>query len=664
MWRQLILFLSLCGLGGAAGAQPLEVDASSSSFEVSGHLSVSPLQTQFASPEDALSAYRSGQFEKLPAFMGRGMQKDAVWLAFDMHGARTLDESLVVQVGPAVLDHVAVWQADAAGRLSLIGSAGDQAPLNQVAVPGFKPSFALRLAGGAINTVLLRIQTTGTNTAIVKLYRAEHFPSVQATEGLLLGSALTAYLIMGIVALGMFWVLRERIYLLWLVMILVMASYAFMSTGMGYRYLHWDDLSNINKLTNAFLIAAFVTNLVFVNLLFNFKSLHRWLHRLFTSWAVLAPLLGIFGILLSSPALAALILSSLFLMTIVAVTGIVLQMVRRHPESLRYGPFFVLYLANVAASMLAANGMGLPLSEWTSSGAQVAGICNLLSLQVAMFSRAMDTRRKHAQERARLLTQLTQQNQELEARVEHRTVSLSRALHEVQQAASAQRHLLSMASHEFRTPAAWIKASLDSMDILKAQVPPEIAKRLTNMRQASVRMIDLANNLINEDRLHELSLKPHRAALDLRQLAVEVMARYSANPEVVANLPEGPLYVTGDPALLAIALHNLIDNALRHGRPHEPEHQRVSVSLKVLPGHVELQVADNGPGIPESQRESVFERYHAGPYRDFNDNEGKVSTSSGLGLSIVQDIAHAHGGQALVCHNQPHGAMLVLSLPI
>jgi K+-sensing histidine kinase KdpD len=79
---------------------------------------------------------------------------------------------------------------------------------------------------------------------------------------------------------------------------------------------------------------------------------------------------------------------------------------------------------------------------------------------------------------------------------------------------------------------------------------------------------------------------------------------------------------------------------------------------------VEFQVADNGPGIPDGKKEWVFERYHAGPYRDFSDNNGKTSTSSGLGLSIVQDIAHAHGGRALVHDNQPHGAILVLRLPI
>ena len=663
MWLPLILLLSMCGAGSLLQAQPVEVDTRSASFEVAGHLWASPLQSHFAGPEEALAAYRGGQFQKLPGYLGRGYQKDAVWLAFDVPAAHGELKFLVAQVGPAHLDRVSAWQANGAGHLRLLGNVGDQVPLAQVELPAFKPSFALQLLGSS-STVLMRIQTNGPKIAIVKLYRAEHFPSVQASEGLLLGSTLIAYLMMGIVALGMFWVLRERIYLLWLAMILAMLGYALMANGLGYLYLDWADLSNVNKLTNAFLIATFVTNLVFINLFFNFKALHRWLYRLFIGWAVLTPLLGSVSILLTLPALGALILISLFLMMIIAVIGIVLQMVRRDHAGLRYGPLFVLYLMVVAASMLAGNGIWLPLSEWTSSGWQVAGLCNLLSLQFAMFSRAREAQRKHAQERTRLLSQLTQQNLELEARVQDRTASLSKALQDVHQAESAQRQLLAMASHEFRTPAAWIKASLDSLVILKDQIPPEITKRLTNMRQASLRMIGLANDLINEDRLHELALKPHMAALDLRQLAAQVMARYGSNPEVVAELGTGPLPIAGDSALLGIALHNLIDNALRHGRPSGPENQLILVSLQVQTDHVEFQVADNGPGIPDSKKEWVFERYHADPYRDFADSNAKTSTSSGLGLSIVQDIAQAHGGQALVRDNQPHGAILVLSLPI
>jgi signal transduction histidine kinase len=75
-------------------------------------------------------------------------------------------------------------------------------------------------------------------------------------------------------------------------------------------------------------------------------------------------------------------------------------------------------------------------------------------------------------------------------------------------------------------------------------------------------------------------------------------------------------------------------------------------------------LADNGTGISDSKKEWVFERYHAGTYRDSRDSDGEESTSSGLGLSIVQDIAQAHGGQVFVRDSQPHGAILAFRLPV
>ena len=664
MWRQLILFLLLCSLRGSLGAQPVEVDSSGAGFEVAGHLWASPLQTHFAGPEEALAAYRSGQFQKLPGYLGRGYQKDAVWLAFDVPAAQGEPRLLVAQVGPAYLDDVSVWQADAAGHLRLLGRAGDQVPLKQVDIPALKPSFALQLARGASSTVLLRIQTTSAQVAMVKLYRATNYPSAQATESLLLGLESAAFLMMSLVAMGMFWVLRERIYLLWLAAILTAAGQAFMASGMGYFYLNWDDLYNVNRYTNSFTVGGIVVTTIFANVLFDFKSLHRWLHSLVISLAMLALIIFITGFALTLQMRTGILVLIFILMHFVSFICIVLQMLRRHPTSLRYGPMFLLLFLVGAVTMLAVGSSWLPFSEMSASAWQVANLCNLLSLQIAMFSRARQAQRNHAQERTRLLNQLTEQNQELEARVERRTASLSKALHDVQQAESSQRQLLAMASHEFRTPAAWIKSSLDSLVILKDQIPPEIEMRLTNMRQASLRMIGLANDLINEDRLHELALKPHLAALDLRQLAVQVIARYDSNPVVVVDLGTGVLQITGDAALLGIALHNLIDNALRHGQPAAPERQLIRVSLQVQNDRVEFQVADNGPGVPDSKKEWVFERYHAGPYQDFADTTGMTSTSSGLGLSIVQDIAQAHGGLAVLRDVHPHGAMLVLSLPI
>jgi len=303
-----------------------------------------------------------------------------------------------------------------------------------------------------------------------------------------------------------------------------------------------------------------------------------------------------------------------------------------------------------------------PYSELVFYGWQITGFLNLLSLQVAMFARARQVQHNHEAERTRLLDQLTRHNQRLEEQVSTRTQSLSIALGSVQQAESEQRQLLSMASHEFRTPAAMIKASLDSLTYLQDSIAPEVQTRLENIRRASARMLALSNNLIDQDRLIELSLKPRLQPVDLCALVAEVLAHYAASDQVQARLPDAPVTVNADASLLSIALHNLIDNALRYGQPTEPDAlvpatPCVTVTLCRLPDALELQVADLGPGIVDAEKQKVFERFHAVAH-------GGRPVSSGLGLAIVQSITQAHGGQALVRDNLPHGAVLVLRLPV
>jgi signal transduction histidine kinase len=224
---------------------------------------------------------------------------------------------------------------------------------------------------------------------------------------------------------------------------------------------------------------------------------------------------------------------------------------------------------------------------------------------------------------------------------------LRQALAELAQAEAEQRQLLSLASHEFRTPAAMIQTSLDSLKFLAEEVPPQVETRLGNMRKATQRLIRLANSLIAQDRLRErrLGLSPGR--VDLRALIDGVVSAY---PEPIRwQPPEQPVLLDADPELLTIALHNLIDNALRHGRGEPPE-----IRLQVMMGAVELAVADLGEGVPDDLKSAVFERFY---HRD-------GSPGSGIGLSIVLKIAHLHGGEAGVRDNPPHGAVFYLRLPL
>ena len=109
----------------------------------------------------------------------------------------------------------------------------------------------------------------------------------------------------------------------------------------------------------------------------------------------------------------------------------------------------------------------------------------------------------------------------------------------------------------------------------------------------------------------------------------------------------------GDGILLSIALHNLIDNALRyHESVDFPIIVSIEESLNPEDHWIELRVADRGSGIPDTDKELIFQRFYS--------TQGEQS--SGLGLSIVRSIAQVHGGSVFALDNTPRGAVLVIRL--
>lgn len=234
-----------------------------------------------------------------------------------------------------------------------------------------------------------------------------------------------------------------------------------------------------------------------------------------------------------------------------------------------------------------------------------------------------------------------------------RKAKLSQMLSQLGQSESDQRMLLSVVSHEFRTPTAIIKASLDSLAFFKDQIPADVASRLENIGKASQRLNELANNLIAFDRVQELALKPQMEMLNLGRLASDVLAQYPADNKLRLQLPDYPLLLEGDSILLGIALHNLIDNALRY---HANAEVPIIISIEQVVDDIHhwlvIKVADQGQGIPDAQKELVFQRFYS----------TKGSQSDGLGLSIVKSIAISHGGNAFALDNQPRGAVMVMQL--
>ncbi len=219
-----------------------------------------------------------------------------------------------------------------------------------------------------------------------------------------------------------------------------------------------------------------------------------------------------------------------------------------------------------------------------------------------------------------------------------------------------QRQFVADASHELRTPLTVIGGQLE---VLAAERKPshEEIQRVQRLVSAEIartsRLVDDMLLLAGSEHRDFLRLR----TVELRQFLEDLWSTTTAGHDrrfELGRIPDGTLEC--DPDRLAQALRNLIDNALSHT---EARTGSVSLDTSVLPdGAVRFTVSDDGPGIPEEQRERIFDRFHR-----TDEARGRVAGGAGLGLAIVQAIAEAHGGSVRSVAPTVKGACFELELP-
>ncbi|MEN2739759.1 HAMP domain-containing sensor histidine kinase [Microbacterium sp. X-17] len=220
------------------------------------------------------------------------------------------------------------------------------------------------------------------------------------------------------------------------------------------------------------------------------------------------------------------------------------------------------------------------------------------------------------------------------------------------------RQFVADASHELRTPLASIRGYAELTRRSPHELPQDVTRSLGRIESEATRMTSLVEDLLLLARLDE-GRELDRDPVDLSLLLIDALSdAHAAGPDHVwhIDLPEEPVEVLGD----APRLHQVVVNLLANARVHTPEGTRVVAALAVDAATREavVTVSDDGPGIPEELRDTLFERFARG-----DSSRNRATGSTGLGLAIVSAVVEAHGGTVTVA-SEPGSTVFTVRLPL
>lgn len=215
------------------------------------------------------------------------------------------------------------------------------------------------------------------------------------------------------------------------------------------------------------------------------------------------------------------------------------------------------------------------------------------------------------------------------------------------------RAFIAEAAHQMRTPLAALRAQ--AQEALESEDPADLRRGLRAVDRNAARLSRLLNQLLSDATvIHRSDIRrfEHFDLLHALRRAVRDTVPSDGGTRVNILTDEVKAPLLGDGLILCEAIKNLIDNAIRHGGGEGGE---IDLVLKRTPDAYLIRVADRGPGIPNEQRDIVFERFVRGE---------SGSSGAGLGLPIVRQAVESHGGTITLSDREGGGLVVEMRLPM
>lgn len=238
------------------------------------------------------------------------------------------------------------------------------------------------------------------------------------------------------------------------------------------------------------------------------------------------------------------------------------------------------------------------------------------------------------------------------------TILVFHDLTRLKQLENTRQEFVANVSHELRTPLSLIKGYVETLNDGAKDQPEIAAKFLQTIQRNADRLTFLIEDLLTISQLESGQIILNPRPLQLHAAAQRVVEDLESKAqrkkvEITNRIPE-TVVVDVDPDRLQQVFSNLIDNAIKYGRPEGS----VSITAKPSDDNIEVAVIDDGPGIPPDALERIFERF----YR-VDKARSREQGGTGLGLSIVKHIVQCHGGKVWATSESGKGTVFYFTLP-
>ena len=219
-------------------------------------------------------------------------------------------------------------------------------------------------------------------------------------------------------------------------------------------------------------------------------------------------------------------------------------------------------------------------------------------------------------------------------------------------------NLLRTISHDLRTPLTSISGNASNLLANDQKMDPQTRHQIfTDIYEDSLWLINLVENLLAITRIEGGQVNLNSSVELMEEVISEAMRhinRRGKEYDIRVNYDQELILAQIDAKLIVQVLINLVDNAIKY----TPKGSVIKIGCRQEGKQVVVTVADNGPGIPDEQKERIFDMFYCGSHRVADSRR-----SMGLGLALCKTIVTAHGGTIVVSDNQPQGAVFTFTLP-